>query len=87
LDSLMGHTARAKGIDLRIEDRAAYSGPLMGDALRLEQVLINLIGNAIKFTEQGAVTLEIQRGKTHGMTVWLRFVVGDTGIGIAPETL
>ena len=87
LDSLMGHTARAKGIDLRIEDRAAYSGPLMGDALRLEQVLINLIGNAIKFTEQGAVTLEIQRGKTHRMKVWLRFVVGDTGIGIAPETL
>ncbi|MDQ5908646.1 MAG: hypothetical protein QG599_738, partial [Pseudomonadota bacterium] len=87
LDSLMGHTARAKGLDLRIEATTAHPGPLMGDALRLEQVLINLMGNAIKFTEQGAVTLEIERGKTDETTVWLRFTVRDTGIGIAPETL
>ena len=60
-------------------------GPLLGDALRLEQVLINLTGNAIKFTTQGEVTLLIHLLNRTATEVRLRFAVRDTGIGISPE--
>jgi PAS domain S-box-containing protein len=61
---------------------------LIGDALRLQQVLINLCGNAIKFTAQGEVKLSIQivaPPPPDGTTVSLHFAVQDSGIGIAPE--
>ncbi len=58
---------------------------LVGDALRLKQVLINLCGNAIKFTPQGLVTLSIHEiDRSHGK-IQLKFAVQDQGIGIAPE--
>ncbi len=61
-------------------------GPLwvMGDALRTRQVLGNLVGNAIKFTEHGQVRLEVE-AIAEGPTTALRFTVEDTGVGIAPE--
>ncbi len=58
---------------------------MVGDALRLKQVLINLAGNGIKFTEKGDVTLSIQVQARTSDTVRLRFAVRDSGIGIAPE--
>ena len=60
-------------------------GPLLGDALRLEQILINLTGNAIKFTAQGEVVLRITILARTAAEVRLRFEVRDTGIGISPE--
>ncbi len=121
--SLLGATAAAKGLELRIAPLAAAEpltgikrlteaaaeaeaetktktkteaeagagaaaetiGPLLGDALRLEQILINLTGNAIKFTAQGEVTLLIRPLASTDREVRLRFEVRDTGIGISPE--
>jgi two-component system, sensor histidine kinase and response regulator len=58
---------------------------LVGDAMRIRQILINLIGNAIKFTEHGEVLLEIWLSERSEHDVVLTFAVEDTGIGIAPE--
>ena len=60
---------------------------LVGDDLRLQQVLINLIGNAIKFTESGQVRVDVRVLERTAETVRLRFEVRDTGVGIAPEAL
>jgi two-component system sensor histidine kinase/response regulator len=60
---------------------------LIGDALRLNQVLTNLVGNAIKFTEHGEVVIAIERDTQSRDPGALRFSVSDTGIGIAPEKL
>ena len=86
VESLMGQTARAKGLALHVEP-AVGLGWVRGDDLRLEQVLFNLTGNAIKFTEQGEVRVRVEARETSETTVRLRFEVRDSGIGIAPEAL
>ena len=60
---------------------------LIGDPVRLRQILINLMGNALKFTEQGDITLSVGGSQQMGQQVFLVFSVKDTGIGIAPERL
>jgi signal transduction histidine kinase/CheY-like chemotaxis protein len=88
LDSLLGPTARAKDILLRFElPSVGLEGGLVGDAQRLEQVLINLIGNAIKFTEHGEVVVSTKVTAQDSQHVVMRFEVRDTGIGIGPQTL
>jgi CheY-like chemotaxis protein len=57
----------------------------MGDALRLKQVLINLVGNALKFTAVGSVTLSVNRAGGSPKTPLLEFTVTDTGIGMTPD--
>ena len=74
--------AEKKALALRIELDDALPETLQGGALRIRQVLANLVGNAIKFTERGKVVIEL--GWARGR---LRVAVRDTGIGIAPETL
>lgn len=60
----------------------------MGDSLRLNQILLNLISNAIKFTPQGgSVSLEVTRLPSRGRESWIRFVVSDTGIGMDEDAL
>jgi hypothetical protein len=66
-------------------DPAAPDG-LFGDPLRLKQVLINLLSNAFKFTEQGEIQLQVQGKSKTGKKTGLDFIVRDTGIGIDPET-
>lgn len=80
---LMEGRAEVKGIQLRLDLDALGMGSLQLDAIRLRQVLSNLIGNAIKFTEQGEVTISARRDQAEGQA-WLRVDVRDTGIGIAP---
>ena len=75
--------AQAKGLQLALKTTGEVATPVIGDALRLRQVLINLVNNAIKFTHQGSVTLELSEvdgSEPGGKT--LKFSVVDTGIGI-----
>jgi len=84
---LLAPAARAKGVDLRLEGPPAPLAPVMGDPLRLEQVLINLASNAIKFTEQGQVIIQYGGSQDPSLGERLCFEVWDNGIGIAPEAL
>jgi signal transduction histidine kinase/CheY-like chemotaxis protein/HPt (histidine-containing phosphotransfer) domain-containing protein len=78
---LLAPRAAAKGLALRLEMAPGLPPGLRGDPTRLRQVLLNLVGNAIKFTLRGYVLLRIEQ-RAPG---WLHFMVRDTGIGISPE--
>lgn len=85
---LLEHGATQKGLMLTTElpdDLARLT--LKGDPLRLGQILFNLVGNAIKFTEQGAVSLRIRPVEETAEAVRVRFDISDTGIGIEPEAI
>ena len=84
--SLIGHRAADKGLRLVNEAPPALSRrEFLGDALRLEQILLNFAGNAVKFTEHGEVRLKVELLAERDGAASLRFAVSDTGIGIAPE--
>lgn len=85
IDSLLRDTAAQKGLQFRILVDERIPPVMVGDAMRLSQVLLNLASNSLKFTEQGNVTLWISVIGAGPGTVSLRFRVSDTGIGIAPE--
>ena len=82
--SLLAVRAREKHLELLAEVAPEVPRAVRGDPTRLRQVLMNLIGNAIKFTEQGEVVVSVSAATQDGATQ-LRFAVRDTGIGIAPE--
>jgi CheY-like chemotaxis protein len=71
----------------RVVSSAHYPQLLLGDGHRISQVLINLLGNAVKFTEQGHVTLTIKEDKQPHQQDQLCFTIEDEGIGMSPETL
>ena len=77
--------AHKKGLELADHVAADVPDALVGDPHRLRQVLVNLIGNAIKFTERGEVVLRVEVESRSEQEVRLHFAVSDTGIGIAPE--
>jgi CheY-like chemotaxis protein len=79
--------AREKGLALVCEIAPNVSTDLVGDPTRLRQVLLNLLGNAIKFTESGSVTLLVSADADGAVPTALRFTVSDTGIGIPREKL
>ena len=82
---LMYRPAENKGLRLSLQLDPAVRLPVRGDPVRLRQVLTNLVGNAIKFTERGSVTLVVRRlGETAAQHL-LRFEVRDTGIGIEED--
>jgi two-component system, sensor histidine kinase and response regulator len=84
--SLLAVRAREKHLELLADVAPEVPRAVRGDPTRLRQVLMNLIGNAIKFTEQGEVVVTVTATKADGAAA-LRFAVRDTGIGIAPEHL
>jgi signal transduction histidine kinase len=83
---LLRETAKAKDLELRASIDPDVPALLRGDRGRLRQVLINLIGNAIKFTSRGEVTLLISVDRQSDASASLRFRITDTGIGINLET-
>jgi TMAO reductase system sensor TorS len=82
---LLAGRAAQKNLALCADVAPAVPDRLVGDPLRLQQVLINLVGNAIKFTDEGAVGLEVSAEPSSDGDVLLQFEVKDTGIGIPPE--
>ncbi|MBK1649189.1 PAS domain S-box protein [Rhabdochromatium marinum] len=86
LATIMSATAERKALELVIVPPPCSDWPLLGDPLRLGQILINLTSNAIKFTESGLVEVRIEPRETNATQVWLRFAIKDTGIGIAEAT-
>ena len=85
LANLVGLRAEEKGLELVFELPPAFIVPILGDPARLLQVLINLSNNAVKFTEHGEIIAAVEVLERDGNSVWLRFEVRDTGIGITPE--
>jgi signal transduction histidine kinase/ActR/RegA family two-component response regulator len=84
LVSLIDHKATRKGLEFRVDLAPGLAGlMLVGDALRLGQILLNLAGNALKFTEHGSITVCIRLAEENPDDVLLRCEVRDTGIGIA----
>jgi PAS domain S-box-containing protein len=79
--------AHEKGLALTCEIATGVANDLVGDPTRLRQVLLNLLGNAIKFTEAGSVSLKVESDGDHTVPTALRFTVTDTGIGIAQDKL
>lgn len=79
--------AHAKGLELACHVLDDVPEMLVGDVCRLRQILVNLIGNAVKFTSSGEVVVRVERDFQDGATAGLHFSVRDTGIGIPPEKL
>ena len=77
--------ADEKGLELLCEIAPSVPDVVRGDSNRLRQVVLNLVGNAIKFTDQGEVALNVQVEAEDGDDRTLHFTVSDTGIGIPPE--
>jgi two-component system, sensor histidine kinase and response regulator len=77
--------ADQKALELLVDIDPGVPGALVGDPLRLRQILVNLVGNAIKFTERGHVLVSVRPDSDHAEPGMLRFSVVDTGIGVAPE--
>jgi PAS domain S-box-containing protein len=93
---MMSERASKKGLELVCRIRPGVPARLVGDPVRLRQVLLNLIGNAVKFTEKGEVLVEVGPGASGGNaapsapgseTFLLEFRVADTGVGIPPDKL
>jgi len=82
---LMRFRTRQKGLAFAWRLGAGVPPILIGDPARLRQVLVNLVGNAIKFTEKGGIAVSVESGKREGQTMELVFRVKDSGIGIPPE--
>nr|WP_307727794.1 response regulator [Massilia sp. TS11] len=83
--ALVAANAWTKGLELVFDVAPEVPPGLVGDPMRLEQLLLNLMGNAVKFTDHGEVVLSVRALEVTGQQALLEFAVQDTGIGIAPE--
>ncbi len=83
---LLAGAADTKGVELNVHIAREVPRKVTGDPSRLRQILLNLISNAVKFTQRGDVLVEVQLEEIHGSDCVIRFAVKDTGIGI-PEDL
>jgi len=82
---LLAPRAHQKGLEIAYEIAPDVPHALFGDPARLRQVIVNLVGNAVKFTEAGEVVLRVAIERREGSRLVVHFTVQDTGIGISPE--
>lgn len=87
LKSLMALKAEEKGLKLEIEKTGILPTEIFSDPLRLKQVLVNLIGNAIKFTEKGGVSIRVNGKILPGDVFSIQFDIEDTGVGILEKDI
>ncbi|MEH0875182.1 two-component sensor histidine kinase BarA [Pectobacterium cacticida] len=80
---LLAHTAHEKGLELTLSIQNDVPEQFIGDPLRIQQIITNLLGNAIKFTEQGNIDIRIEKRRQEHHQVQLEVQIRDTGIGIA----
>jgi signal transduction histidine kinase len=85
LAAMVEPQARKRGLALEVEVDDGASGMLIGDSVRLKQILINLLNNAVKFTERGKVTLGMRWVRKEADALVMAFEVADTGIGVPAE--
>jgi polar amino acid transport system substrate-binding protein len=85
LGGVLGYKAEEKGLALLFDVPREVPRHLVGDPLRLRQILLNLCNNALKFTEEGEVVLSVRTERSDAGAAHLRFSVRDTGIGISPD--
>jgi two-component system, sensor histidine kinase and response regulator len=83
--NVVGHKAGEKGIELLFSTPREVPRNLVGDPLRLGQVLLNLTANAVKFTEKGQIVVAVREARRDAQRVWLEFAITDSGIGMTPE--
>jgi len=94
LDELLQQTieqyrpvAHAQGLAVELEQDPSLPDLVLGDPLRIKQILLNLVGNAVKFTRQGSILISSSQARAADGAPRLRLTVSDTGIGIQPEAL
>ena len=79
--------ARSKGVGMNLRASASLPARIWGDCLRIRQILSNLVGNAVKFTDEGSITVSVECERRRLDAVDVRVTVADTGIGISEEEL
>ena len=79
--------ARDKGLSFRVEIDQSMPSKLFGDEIRIRQILVNILSNAIKYTQEGEVKLTLQYKKTTAQSVIVTYIVEDTGLGIRKESI
>jgi len=87
LSAILGNRSQEKNLEFLMQTDPDVPNMLVGDPLRLSQVLINLAGNAVKFTEKGEVMVRVALEKVTGDRIDLRFSVKDTGIGMSQKEI
>lgn len=80
---LLAHTAHEKGLELTLDIQNEVPEQFVGDPMRVQQIITNLLGNAIKFTEQGNIDIRVEKRRQERHIVQLEIQIRDTGIGIA----
>jgi PAS domain S-box-containing protein len=79
--------AHQKGLELACHVAAEVPDDLLGDPVRLGQVVVNLVGNALKFTDKGEVVVDVEMAAQNEQEAWLHFAITDTGIGVPGDKL
>jgi len=87
INTIIYNQAKAKGLDYECTVSSEIAEVYIGDAMKLQQVLINVLGNAVKFTNKGKVSFDIHPLSGRGDQSTLRFTINDTGVGIREEFL
>lgn len=85
--NMIAMQARAKNLEFKIENNPMLPSALCGDEVRIRQILINLLGNAVKYTNEGSVRLKADFESVDDRHILLRFFVEDTGVGIKQENM